>query len=245
MPEREKTNWVSVENATLGAAMGKCPRSTTHSLMAKKDYYPEGIPALLQWLQLQVEQWPLHYAAFGLTAAQSQAIVAHIEGLMDQIRTVAKLQADTAEAVRRRDEQAATFEAWYRAEIQRDRRVEGLPASIPVAFKWDGTAKTPPNPDTAQPVIGGFHAAPGQLDVDWVRGPFDGVDVDLSYDGQTWTPGGFDTRSPYEDRRPNQVPGTPETRYYRLRFRYKGEPFGQYSAVGQAVADGQVVAHGL
>lgn len=206
--------------------------------MAKNSFYPQGAAALLQWLQLQVEQWPLHYAAFGLTAAQSQSIISRIETLMDKIRTVAKIQADTAEAVRSRDEQATDFETWYRAEIQRNRRVAGLPAGLPAAFKWDGTEKTPPNPDTTQPAIGSFHTAPGQTDVDWVRGPFDGVDVDLSYDGQTWTSGGFDNRSPYEDRRPNQVPGTPETRYYRLRFRYKGEPFGQYSAVGQVVAAG-------
>ncbi|MDB5269079.1 MAG: hypothetical protein JWP58_2119 [Hymenobacter sp.] len=202
--------------------------------MAKKDYYPEGTPALLQWLQLQVQQWNLHYADFGFTMEQMKLIVDRIQALINKIQAVAKLQADAAEAVRSRDELAASFETWYRAEIQRDRRVENLPA----AFKWDGTAQAPPNPDTTQPTVGSFHAAPGQIDLDWARGPFDGVDVDLSYDGQAWAPGGFDNRSPYEDRRPLRTPGTPETRYYRLRFRYKGEPFGQYSAVGQVVAAG-------
>ena len=72
-----------------------------------------------------------------------------------------------------------------------------------------------------------------------MRGPFDGVDVDLSYDQKTWIPGGFDNRSPCEDLLPNRTPGTPETRYSRLRFRYKGEPFGQYSAVAQVVAAGE------
>lgn len=206
--------------------------------MAKKDYYPESTPALLQWLQLQVEQWQLNYAVFGLTDKQAKAITNRIQVVIDKLQAVAKLQADTAEAVRSRDLLTTDFETWYRAEIQRDRRVENLPASIPVAFKWDGTEKTPPNPDTTQPTIGSFHTAPGEIDLDWVRGPFDGVDVDLSYDNQTWTSGGFDNRSPYEDRRPNRNPGTPETRYYRLRFRYKGEPFGQYSAVGQVTAAG-------
>jgi hypothetical protein len=206
--------------------------------MAKNNFYPQGASALLMWLQLQTEQWKLNYAAFGFDDKQVQGIIDRIQVLIDKIQAVAMLQASTTEAVKNRDLLAADFETWYRAEIQRDRRVEGLPASIPAAFKWDGTVQAAPNPDTAQPTIGSVHTAPGSIDLDWVRGPFDGVDVDLSYDGKAWTPGGFDNRSPFEDRRLNHAPGTPETRYYRLRFRYKGEPFGQYSAVGQVVAAG-------
>lgn len=206
--------------------------------MARNAFYPQAGPALLQWLQLQIEQWNLNFAAFGFDAKQTKAITDRIQALIDKMAAVATLQAAAADAVRSRDELAADFETWYRAEIQRDRRVEGLPAGLTAAFKWDGTEQAPPNPDTTQPAIRGFHAAPGEIDLDWTRGPFDGVDVDLSYDNQTWTPGGFDTRSPYEDRRPNQAAGTPETRYYRLRFRYKGQPFGQYSAVGKALAAG-------
>lgn len=206
--------------------------------MAKNNFYPEGTPALLMWLQLQVEQWQQNYAAFGFDAKQKQVIVDRIQALVARIQAVGTMQATLAEAVKSRDVLAADFETWYRAEIQRDRRVEGLPASFPTAFKWNGTEQVPPNPDTTQPGIGNFHTAPGTIDLNWVRGPFDGVDVDLSYDGLTWTSGGFDNRSPYEDRRLNHAPGTPETRYYRLRFRYKGVPFGQYSAVGKVVVAG-------
>ena len=44
--------------------------------------------------------------------------------------------------------------------------------------------------------------------------------------------------TPYEDRRPNRVPGQPETRYYRFRYRLKGEAVGQYSEVTSVVVGG-------
>lgn len=82
----------------------------------------------------------------------------------------------------------------------------------------------------------GAHRAPGEVILDWVRGRFDGVDVELSADGSTWAKGDFDTRSPFEDRRPLRTPGQPEQRYYHLRYRLKDVAYGQYSEVVQAVA---------
>jgi hypothetical protein len=105
------------------------------------------------------------------------------------------------------------------------------------AFKWNGTKKAPPSPDTTRPVVTNIHNLPGEIELDWIRAGFAGVDVELSYDGQAWEKGDFDTRSPYEDRRANRTSRQPETRYYRLRYRYKGEPFGQYSEVVQATAN--------
>jgi hypothetical protein len=205
--------------------------------MAKNKFYPEGLPALLSWLQLQTVQWLAKYPLFGYTDADQKAIAGRIEAVVQKAHKVAALQATLAEEVASRDQLTAEFEVYYRALIQRARRTEGLDPSVEDAFKWNGTEKTPPNPDTTQPAVVNTHTAPGEIILDWVRGAFDGVDVETSYDQQAWTKGDFDNRSPFEDRRPNQTPGTPELRYYRLRYRYKGEPFGQYSAVARATAE--------
>jgi hypothetical protein len=206
--------------------------------MAKNNFYPEGLPSLLLWLQLQLVQWAAKYQLFGYTADEAQAIAKRIQAVIDKAGKVVALQASLAQEIKERDQLTSDFEAYYRDLIQRARRTPGLDAGVPDAFKWNGTEKTPPNPDTTCPSVTNIHNLPGEIELDWIRAGFEGVDVELSYDGQTWEKGDFDTRSPYEDRCPNQTPGQPETRYYRLRYRYQGEPFGQYSAVAQATASG-------
>lgn len=204
--------------------------------MAKTDFYPQGLGQLLKWLQLQVTQWEANYTRFGYTKDQKDDVVKRVQAVIDRINTVTKMQADLAEQVRGRDILSTDFEAYYRALIQLLRRTPQLDAGVPAAFEWEGEERSKEDPATVRPRVSGMHTAPGEVIVDWVRGRFDGVDVELSYDGSTWTKGDFDTRSPYEDRRPLRTPGQPETRYYRLRYRLKDAAYGQYSEVAQAVA---------
>ena len=206
--------------------------------MAKNNFYPEGLPTLLLWLQLQLVQWAAKYQLFGYTEVEVQEITRRIQAVIDKAGKVAALQASLGQEIKERDQLATEFEVYYRDLIQRARRTPGLEAGVADAFKWNGTEKTPPSPDTTRPRVSNLHNLPGEIELDWIRAGFDGVDVELSYDSTTWTRGDFDNRSPYEDRRLNRTPGQPETRYYRLRYRYKGEPFGQYSEVAQATVSG-------
>ncbi len=206
-------------------------------VMKKEDYYPQTIATLLAWLRLQLTQWAAKFGLFGYTDKEAADIANHIQGALDANAAVVKAQSELDEATTRRDNTLSTFETYYRALVQRARRVEGLDVGIPEAFKWNGVAQAPPDPDTTKPRVPHTHVLPNEITLDFIRAGFDGVDVDYSYDGQTWTRGEFDMRSPYHDLRPNQVPGQPETRYYRFRYRYKGKPFGQYTQV-QATSSG-------
>ncbi|MDO7874449.1 hypothetical protein Q5H93_06875 [Hymenobacter sp. ASUV-10] len=204
--------------------------------MPKTDFYPQNLAPLLKWLQLQVTQWEANYLKFGYTKDDKDDVVKRVQAVIDRINQVAALQANQAQQVQDRETLTTEFEAYYRELIQRVRRTPKLDAGVPAAFEWDGKEQSKEDADTAQPRVSGVHTAPSEVIIDWVRGRFDGVDVELSYDGSTWTKGDFDTRSPFEDRRPLRTPGQPETRYYRLRYRLKDQPFGQYSKVAQAVA---------
>ena len=93
--------------------------------------------------------------------------------------------------------------------------------------------ETPPDPNTAQPIVSGITVLSDQVIIDWVRGRWQGVVIYSSYDGVSWTKLDKDFRSPYEDTRKNQgggptmpTPGPgptpaasgPETRWYKLRY---------------------------
>lgn len=199
--------------------------------MNTASYYPQNLINLLPWLGTQREQLRSNFAAIGLTQDQADEKIAVIDQHIAEIEAVLDQQETLAVAVQRRDDNLDTFGKSYREDVQRWKRTVGFTPDLAVAFKWDTPTVTPPNSDTAKPRISGTHTEPGLLVVDWVRGPFDGVEVEGSYDNQNWSRLDFDTRSPFDDRRANQVPGQPETRYFRLRYRYKGQAFGQYSDV--------------
>ena len=194
-------------------------------------YYPTDLTNLLTWLRTQRTELKAKFAQLGLTQDEADAEVLLIDARIENIEQVQAQQDTLATAVATRDTALETFGKNYRTKVQRWKRTTTYTPDLGVAFKWDAPAPTPPNPDTAAPRISNTHLSPGLVTIDWVRGVFDGVEVEASYDNQTWTKLDFDTRSPFEDTRPNQVPGQPEARYYRLRYRLKGKAFGQYSDV--------------
>jgi hypothetical protein len=52
--------------------------------------------------------------------------------------------------------------------------------------------------------------------IEWVKGRFDGVDIETQREGEsTWTYLAFDSFSPYLDTQPPAVAGKPEVRPYR------------------------------
>lgn len=72
--------------------------------------------------------------------------------------------------------------------------------------------------------------------IDWTKGKFDGVIVEGQRgDESAWTKLDRDTRSPFDDERPNSVNGKPEERRYRLIYFLGDEPVGTYSDIIVAV----------
>lgn len=199
--------------------------------MKKDDFYPRNLGDLLKWLELQKAQWLLHYAKFGVDKTRAEAIVADIQQQIDAINKVVKMQRDVAAEEDTRDKSLRTFKTGYRSQIRQFKNTAGIDQSLFSSFEWDGAEVGKPDPDSTRPRLTGTHQSPTMNSIEFVRGPFDGVDGEVSADGVTWARDEFDTRSPYDDKRPNRQPGVPEWRYYRFRYRLNGEPFGQYSEI--------------
>lgn len=80
--------------------------------------------------------------------------------------------------------------------------------------------------------FGKVSAMPDLVRIDWTKGKFGGVIVEGQRGDETvWQKLDRDTRSPFDDERPNAVPGKPEERRYRLRYFINDEPVGTYSDV--------------
>ena len=204
--------------------------------MAKQDYYPDSLIKQREFLELQKAQWPIYGSKLGYTPAQITDEVATIDAQLTEINKVLQMQADTAQAVEKRNTNGRTFEDAYRLTVKRAKLVPGVDPAIFKAFEWDGAEHSKPDLNAAKPKIAHVEVLPGQVDLNFVRGIFDGVDGEYSTIGTgNWTKGELDNRSPYEDKRPLAVPGQPEVRYYRFRYRYKGQPVGQYSDVVRVV----------
>jgi len=207
--------------------------------MEKKDYFPDSLIRLREFLELQIAQWPDKGALLGLTPAQITAKVAQCQAQLDAVNTVLQMQANTAEAVEKRNLGARAFEDEYRLDVKRYKLLPNVDPSVFKAFGWVGDEQGKPDLNSVAPDIKHIEVLPGEVHLDFVRRGMDGVDAEYSFTGNDgWTKGDFDNRSPYEDKRPLRTPGTPEMRYYRFRFRYKGEPVGQYSEVVSALFRG-------
>ena len=71
-----------------------------------------------------------------------------------------------------------------------------------------------------------------EVRITFVKRAHDGVDVEGQRAAETaWTYLAFDGYSPYLDNRPPLVPGQPEERRYRLRYRDNDLPVGEYSDI--------------
>jgi hypothetical protein len=84
-----------------------------------------------------------------------------------------------------------------------------------------------PKPTGKATAQGNFQAL-----IEWVKGAYDGVDIETQREGETtWTYLAFDSFSPYLDTRPPAVAGKPEVRRYRMRYRRKEDSIGLWSDV--------------
>ncbi len=92
-----------------------------------------------------------------------------------------------------------------------------------------------PDLNTVKPIITGLTLLPAFVEIDWRKNGMDGVFVHGSFDGSSFTQIGTDNRSPWEDRRPNQVPGEAEVRHYKMQYMVADKPVGLFSDVVKVV----------
>ena len=110
--------------------------------------------------------------------------------------------------------------------------------------------KTPIDLTTVKPIISKVTVLDDMVILDWVKATLDGVIVMGSYDGSAYTQIGTDTKSPFEDTRPNQsaAPAAlaappppssakPEVRFYKMRYIKNDKPVGLFSDVVKVVKD--------
>ena len=88
--------------------------------------------------------------------------------------------------------------------------------------------------ETVKPEVTKLSVLPEKVIIDWVKFVLDGVFIEGSYDGVTFSEIGKDTHSPFEDTRANVTEGA-ETRYYRLRYFKNDEAVGLYSDIVKVV----------
>jgi hypothetical protein len=94
--------------------------------------------------------------------------------------------------------------------------------------------KEPVDLNTVKPEVSRITVLPDKVILDWIKYTLDGVIIESSYDGVTFTKIGQDTHSPFEDTRSNVSEGA-ETRYYRLRYFENDVAVGHFSDVVKVV----------
>jgi hypothetical protein len=88
------------------------------------------------------------------------------------------------------------------------------------------------SPDNAKPKGKGTAMPDSVGRLDWIKGKFDGVDVEGQRGDETaWTKLGRDFRSPFDDERQPLQANKPEERRYRLRYLIDDAPVGDWSDV--------------
>jgi hypothetical protein len=81
---------------------------------------------------------------------------------------------------------------------------------------------------TGKATVSGAH----EVTIDFVKRGYDGVEIECRRAGETaFNPLAFDGYAPFVDDRPLLVPGQPEVREYRMRYRDNDVPVGDYSDV--------------
>jgi hypothetical protein len=105
----------------------------------------------------------------------------------------------------------------YTEVIGEDLGIIGAEQAPALEVKPDGKAEALPN---------------HEVKITFVKAGHDGVDVESQRAAETaWSYLAFDGFSPYVDNRPPLVPGQPEERRYRLRYRDNDLPVGEYSDI--------------
>ena len=113
------------------------------------------------------------------------------------------------------------------------KRIAGFPGKIATKLQMVASSSTA---DVPAKVSFELKIVAGEVRVDWVKGPLQGINVYARLRGETtWVKIGWDTSSPYLDSRPLAQAGVAEVREYMLRGVIKDEEVTEDSDVKSIV----------
>lgn len=108
--------------------------------------------------------------------------------------------------------------ARIRAAVQRMKASPGYTEAIGIQLQIVGEETGGLNTETAKPTFKGT-ALIDRVRLDWTKGDYDGVIIECRRGDETaFTFLDKDFKSPFDDLRPNLVPGKPEVRRYRMIY---------------------------
>ena len=226
--------------------------------MAKQRYYPTSEGSQIQWLKNYGQKFPIHGGTLGMGPEISPTglDVAYAIFLLETWHPA--LQQDLKEATEHKkymlDSPAAgepltplptgttfspptnvlpgiltrLFEQVARIKVQ-----AAYTAAIGDDLGIIGPDEAPKD-DLATTTVKArtLDGSPNQVvELAFSKDGHEGVAIESRVNGGPWAQLGVDSRSPYMDNRPLQVPGQAETREYRLRYWDKGIPNGNFTPV--------------
>lgn len=97
--------------------------------------------------------------------------------------------------------------------------------------------KQPIDVTKVKPIISLVTVLPDKIIFDWVKGEMQGLYIESSYDGVTFSKLDKDFKSPFEDTRKNKELNVPETRHYKFRYIFKDEVVGESTDIIKVVCD--------
>lgn len=202
-----------------------------------QDYVPGNDAGKLSWTKNLEDKFAEHANVLGLSEAELLAHQQLCKAIRDAINYKVSAQAtakkakvesdtlvsDTIKALRK-ILQGLKTNAGYTEAIGVDMQVIGKESAIDLtAFKTTLTAKL----------------FPGRVEIDFVKGDSEGVNVYTRFKGQpSWTKLSFDAYSPYVDTRPLAVANTPEYREYMAIGVVADTEIGQASDIIEVVFGG-------
>ncbi len=196
------------------------------------DFMPKDDDELVTWLENLKVQIDVYGTTLGMTAAQITEFKAQCDELIAAIQIVltkkrawqdAATNAATVEKTVGKKLRDDYFNPWKAASFWTD--------AIGQAFHIVGTGTIV---DTAnyKPTKVKAEARAGLVRVTYEKQGVDGMNIYMRLRGETaWRKLGFDKKSPFDDRTPLAVAGTPEVREYRLIGVIDDEEIGQPSDI--------------
>ena len=193
------------------------------------DFYPQTEPEKKGWHQNFATKLRVHGPTLGITEPQLVRVEQDAVSVAAELDTTQQLRATYQSQVTKKNRVLHEKETGVRDTVTSIKRHPQYTEEIGRDLGIIGTEPVRRTHESVRPDFS-LTTMPNLLRGDWTKLNFDGVLVDCKRGAETqWTRIDKDTRSPFEDRRPNLVAGVPEARTYRLRYFLHDQEIGMWS----------------
>ncbi|MEK7263817.1 MAG: hypothetical protein AAB071_04825 [Bacteroidota bacterium] len=199
--------------------------------MLTYDYLPRGEAQLSLWLENFSAKLPNYAGTLALTGEDVDKTEQRAQTVKAQLAEVESAKRTTKSIVEAKDVAIAETIAFTRTLVNRMKVHPNYNSVIAENLGLVPPEQTVP-PDGYASVVPEFSAmiVGNLIRLDWKKLQFDGIIIEGKRGNETtWTRLDRDTRSPFDDTRPNLVPNVPEARYYRIRYFLNEVEVGQWS----------------